>query len=128
MTATTRPGFEAWRLLRILMIATLAATAAAWLLWGGGVEGARAAIRLTARISLLLFLAAFLASPLHRLAAGRLTSWLRRNRRYFGLGFAWSHLVHLVFIILFWRLDAPAFVEGRTPGSYVPGTIGYLFI
>jgi DMSO/TMAO reductase YedYZ heme-binding membrane subunit len=110
------------------MAAVVLWSAATFLVWGGGAEGVRAAIRATARISLLLFLGAFLASSLHALMRRGATQWLCRNRRYLGLGFAWSHFVHLLFILLFWRLDAPAFLEGRTPGSFVPGTIGYLFI
>jgi DMSO/TMAO reductase YedYZ heme-binding membrane subunit len=121
-------SLEGWGLLRTLILAISLWSLATWLLWGGEADAARAVIRATARISLLLFLAAFLASSLQRLVPGEATSWLRRNRRQLGLGFAWSHFVHLLFIFLYWRLDAPAFLEGRTPGSFVPGTIGYLLI
>lgn len=68
-------------------------------------EGARAAIRFTARTSLVLFLLAFTASALHRFWLCGVTVWLRRNRRYLGLSFAGSHLVHAVAILAYLQAD-----------------------
>jgi DMSO/TMAO reductase YedYZ heme-binding membrane subunit len=60
-------------------------------------------VRLTARTSLALFLAAFLASALRRRWPRPATAWLRQNRRYVGLGFAVSHLLHLLAILALGR-------------------------
>lgn len=121
-------NFEGWGLLRTLMLLLLLWVLATWLAGGMGVDGVRAAIRGTARSSLLLFLAAFTASSLHQLWPGDLTKWLRRNRRQIGLGFAFSHLLHAGLIVAFWQLDPQTFLTGRTPGSFIPGGLAYVAI
>jgi sulfoxide reductase heme-binding subunit YedZ len=61
--------------------------------------GLRLTIRATARTSVTLFLGAFLASTLRRRWPGAATTWLLANRRYVGLAFATSHLLHLLAIL-----------------------------
>jgi DMSO/TMAO reductase YedYZ heme-binding membrane subunit len=92
------------------------------------VEGVRLVIRTTARTSLALFLAAFLASSLARIWPGGFTSWLVANRRWFGLSFAWSHLVHAVAIIALVQLDPALFWTLSNPVSIAGGSTAYLFI
>jgi hypothetical protein len=62
----------------------------------GDVEGIRLVIRLTARVSLVLFSLAFTAAALARSLPNVWTRWQRRNRRYLGVSFAISHGVHLI--------------------------------
>ncbi len=57
-------------------------------------DGLRAAIRVTARSSFLLFLAAFSASSLATLLPSAATRWQLANRRYLGISFAFSHILH----------------------------------
>lgn len=92
------------------------------------VEGVRLVIRATARISMALFLAAFLAGALVRVWPGTVTHWLRANRRWLGLAFAWSHLVHMVAILALVRLDPVLFWTLTNPVSVAGGTVAYLFI
>lgn len=92
------------------------------------VEGVRLVIRATARISMAVFLAAFLAGALDRLWPGTVTHWLRANRRWLGLAFAWSHLVHMVAILALVRLDPALFWTLTNPVSVAGGTVAYLFI
>lgn len=92
------------------------------------VEAVRLVIRATARISLFLFLAAFLAAAWARFRPSRLARWTLRNRRWLGLSFAWSHLVHAVAIIALVRLDPVLFWTLTNPVSVAGGTICYLFI
>src|SRR5262245_27239843 len=87
------------------------AALAAVLADGGGVEGVRLAIRLTARSSLALFCLAFTAGALARLFPGPFTRWQRANRRYLGLGFASSHAVHAAAIVALARLHPDTFAE-----------------
>lgn len=119
---------EGWLLLRTLILVVTASSLATLTIYPFDVSAVRAVIRVTARTSLLLFLAAFLASALHSMRSSRFTAWLRRNRRQLGLGFAYSHFVHAIAIIAFWQLDPVTFLAGRTPGSYIPGALGYAFI
>ena len=76
-------------------LAIAAATAVEFLVAGYDEESIRFVVRLTARASLALFSAAFLASAARRVWKNAVTAWLLRNRRYTGLGFAASHTIHL---------------------------------
>jgi DMSO/TMAO reductase YedYZ heme-binding membrane subunit len=91
------------------------------------VEAVRTVIRATARTSFVLFLAAFVASSLATLVPNAFTRGLVRERRYLGLSFAFSHLVHMAAIVGYGLLN-PQFWPGRSALTNTPGTIGYVFI
>jgi len=113
---------------RIIGWATLALGAMTALLLGFyGVDepGIRVMIRATARTSVLLFTAAFVASSAARLWPHPLTRWLLRNRRYLGLSFAVSHAEHLVFIV--YGAAIAGFLEINTV-ALVGGGTAYLFV
>jgi DMSO/TMAO reductase YedYZ heme-binding membrane subunit len=95
---------------------------------GTGVEGHIDALRATARLSAVLFGLAFVASSLNALTGWSSARWLLRNRKFLGLAFAASHLVHLGFIVSFWSVDQSIFWAGRTPVGLVVGTLGYLIL
>ena len=94
MTGTEKDASGGWWLTAAIAALLLAMTAAIAAFKGTEVEGTRLAIRMTARTSLVLFLLAFTASATTRLFPSAATSWQRRNRRYLGLSFAISHLIH----------------------------------
>lgn len=120
--------FEGPLLVASSAAALLVMAAIAMVASGTLVEGLRLTIRLTARTSLLLFLAAFVASAAVRLRPGVATRWLLRNRRYLGLSFATSHLIHAAAIVALARLDPALFWRLSNPGSIVSGGIVYVFI
>lgn len=126
MATTARGGIEGGRLW-LLLAAGVNAMVAIILTMDSGVEGVRLAVRATARTSLALFLIAFTASSLVWLWPGDTTRWIIRNRRWFGLGFAWSHLLHLIAIL--WLFGNYA---GQVPAppmtTIVGGGIAYVFI
>ena len=62
-------------------------------------EAAHGVLRATALSSVLLFSAAFSASALRRFWPNATTRWMLANRRYVGVSFAVSHLVHLGAIV-----------------------------
>jgi len=125
---TKRAGWaEDERLLFVLIAALLAMSAIIVAVAGTGIDGMRMLIRATARSSLLIFLAAFAASSLARLWPAPTTRWMIRNRRWLGLGFAFSHLVHLIAIL--WLFGV---YGGETPPppmrTIIGGGIAYVFI
>lgn len=125
---TKRTGWaEDERLLFVLIAALLAMSAIIVAVAGTGIDGTRMLIRATARSSLLIFLAAFTASSLARLWPAPTTRWMIRNRRWLGLGFAFSHLVHLIAIL--WLFGV---YGGETPPppmrTIIGGGIAYVFI
>jgi sulfoxide reductase heme-binding subunit YedZ len=119
---------EGWHLLGLT--ALVMAALALWLasMRGFEVDGVRMVVRYTARTSLLFFCLACSASALHRLWPGSFTRWQLRNRRYLGLSFAVSHLIHAVAIVCFAVMAPPLFAEATSPASFIFGGIGYGFI
>ena len=86
--------FGGWRLVALALTVVAAGLVSVALRHGWSDEGLRGAIRITARSSFALFLAAFAASSLARLLPSHPTRWLLANRRFLGIAFAVSHLVH----------------------------------
>lgn len=120
-----------WTLTLLLIVAiAVGSTIAAWVV--GGVNGANLGIRITARTSAILFLLAFTASSLYQLWPTDTTKWIRRNRRYLGVGFAGSHFVHAAFIATAIVLNQQRFethVVDPTPhGVFVLDFVAYAFI
>lgn len=102
----------------------LAALMAALQLDAAESEEWRHAASWTARTGLFLFLAAYCARPLAQLAPNRFTKALLRQRRYWGLGFAASHTVHLA------ALSTYLTVSSETPpiAILIGGGLGYVLL
>jgi DMSO/TMAO reductase YedYZ heme-binding membrane subunit len=115
------------RLALALSAALVAMTAALLAAAGWTEDGLRLVVRATARTSLALFLAAFLASALRARWPGAATAWLRQNRRYVGLGFAASHLLHLGAIVALARAFPRAFADVPW-ATIVVGGFGFVVV
>jgi sulfoxide reductase heme-binding subunit YedZ len=70
-----------------------------FLIFGLSEESLRLSLRETARISVAIFLLVFIASSFHQLSRSRISKWLMINRRYLGISFGASHLIHLALIV-----------------------------
>lgn len=91
---------EGWRQIGLWSIALIVMSATAIAIHGiGSEEGIRAGIRWTARTSLLAFYFSFVAGPLAKHLRNDFTRNLMRARRYWGISFFISHMLHFVFII-----------------------------
>ncbi len=102
-----------------------AATAHALLSQSSLEECIRLLIRQTARISVVLFCAAFTASSAHKLFRNSVTKWNLRNRRWIGLSFALSHTVHLLAILALKRIASDFEFESAV---LIFGGMAYVFI
>lgn len=92
-------------------------------------EGARRLIRLTARLSLVLFLLAFIASAWWRRWPGTLSAALMGHRRQVGLLFATSHACHALGIACLAAWAEPQLWSQLTPPpSRWIGGAGYVAI
>jgi hypothetical protein len=114
------------RLVGLATLGLLAVFAAVVALHGTDEAGLRALVRVTARVSFLLFIAAYSASAARRLFPGAVTRWLLRNRRYLGLSFAVAHLLHLDAIWLLslllgdgFHTDAVVWIFGGVASAFV---------
>lgn len=112
-----------WPMLFGLLV-SLAAVVAGFIAGADRVEDWQLAARWTARVGFPVFLLTYAASSLARLWPGPLTRSLGRNRRWWGLGFAASHSVHLVALVTFLMIVP----ESRTLASLIPGGFGYVVI
>jgi methionine sulfoxide reductase heme-binding subunit len=117
-----------WPLFWLLSALLLLMALACLLVAGFETPGYRLIIRATARTSLALFLAAFLASVVLARWPGSLGHWLVRNRRSFGLAFAMSHAIHLGAIVIFARTDWAGFWALSSKGAIIAGSIAYVVI
>jgi len=119
------PELAGWPIVGCAAAIVLALCAAALAVAGGGEAGWRAVIRLSAKTSLLLFSAAFVASSARVLWRTELTRWLLANRRYVGVSFAASHAIHLGAIVtLLWV--APDFQISTV--TLIAGGLAYVFL
>src|SRR5512143_359766 len=94
---------------------------------GTGEEGVRAVIRHSAQTSILLFMAAYVASSLRPLWRTPVSKWLLANRRYVGLSYAASHTIHLAAIVALYRLS-PDFRTGLSSVTLIGGGLAYVFL
>ena len=119
---------NSWRLTGALSL--LIAVMSLYLLGmhGWDAEGIRLVIRATARTSLVLFVLAFTASATVELLPSEATRWQRRNRRYLGVSFAVSHLIHLMAIVSLASIDQALFWKLTNPANIVLAGMAYLFI
>ena len=126
----TRPAglIGGWKLLGLTSALLLATTLIIVWTMGANVETARTLIRLTGRTSLVFFCLAFGAASLAKVLPGPLTAWLVANRRYLGLSFVVSHLIHAGALAAFARLDAGQFAAATNPIMFIGGGLGYVFV
>jgi len=120
--------WNGWGLTGAVTVLLLLLSAGAVLAAPDPVHQARWVIQLTAWTSLLLFGLAFTASSLVRLSPSATTRWLRRQRRYLGVSFAVSHLIHLVGIVALMNLDYALFQQLTNRVTAVAGGGGYVLI
>lgn len=86
------------------------------------------ALRTTARVSFVWFMLAFVASPLQQLRASRVTDWLMRRRRAFGVIFGLSMSIHVGFILRLYALHAPARPPMVTDADFFIGIPGLVLV
>lgn len=116
MTGSTRKNFL---VLFGVLLATAAVCGAYLAATGFSDETLRVLLRLTARVSFMLFLVVFVARPLRQLVPADWTRRLLRERRSIGIAFAAVHTVHLALIA--WRFSAFPELEYAVSGGVVGG-------
>jgi sulfoxide reductase heme-binding subunit YedZ len=89
-------------------------------------DALRALARVTARVALVIFVAAYAAAPLRHAWRAPLSAWLLRNRRFVGLSFAVAHGFHAFAVLaLAVRLGDDFAYD---PVSLAGGGTAYLFV
>jgi sulfoxide reductase heme-binding subunit YedZ len=119
---------QGWRLTGVLSLLMMAMSLFLLSMHAWDAEGIRLVIRATARTSLILFVLAFTASAMVELVPSSVTRWQRHNRRYLGVSFAVSHLIHLIAIVSLASVDDVLFWRLTNPANIVLAGAAYLFI
>lgn len=96
--------------------------------FGTDEAGIRVVIRATARTSFTLFMLAFVAAPLRRAWRSDASAWMLANRRYLGVSFAVSHVLHLLAILALYDWSPSRFVAKTGAAALVGGGLGYAFV
>ena len=112
-----------WRVFWLFAALETAIFAVALSAFGTDEAGLRALVRLTVRVSFLVFITVYAAAPLRRLFPSPATQWLSRNRRYLGVSFAWAHGLHGLAIVLLALLLGDGFESNAA--TVVGGGLGY---
>jgi len=125
-TRGIRPG--GWPIVGGVGLALLGMVAAILAAHGADEAGVRLVIRATAWTSLALFLPVFTASALRRAApASPTAAWLLANRRYLGVSFGVSHLLHLGAILALFGGVGGLLARAET-ATLVLGGLGYVAV
>jgi methionine sulfoxide reductase heme-binding subunit len=117
-----------WPLFGVAALAILVSVVAAIAITPDAGEAAARVVRLTARTSVTLFLAAFTAAALFRFWPNAWTRWQRQNRRYLGVAFAFSHGVHLAAIFWMQHVQPVEFAQRVNAITWIGGGLAYAFI
>lgn len=121
-------AWEGWSIVGAVAVALVLVVTIQAMTASAPVEGIRGIIRATARSSFALFSLAFTASAARHFWPNVWTRWQLRNRRYLGVSFALSHLVHLLAILSLGRI-APAELAAHSDAvTWIFGGIAYVFI
>lgn len=102
----------------------LGAVASGFTMGGDLQEQWRLATRYTARVGFPLLILAYVARPLQQLRPGPMPKFLLSRRKWIGLGFAFSHTIHLIAIVMLYRL----LDEAPSPVTLVGGGFGYILL
>jgi methionine sulfoxide reductase heme-binding subunit len=106
----------------LLEIAASVAALCAWIVLtsdGDRDATAHTVVRWTARTSLVMFVFVYVARPAQQLWRTPLTKYLLAERKWIGLGFATSHLAHLIGILVIASADFGAFLRAQPPTNAI---------
>ncbi|MCF8246891.1 MAG: hypothetical protein K9J37_17925 [Saprospiraceae bacterium] len=120
-------GLWHWRIVQFSVGLSLLGFVLIFIIGGFNEESTRQCIRLSAKVSVVLFCMAFSASAVQGLLHNVLTFWWRMNRKYLGISFAIAHLLHLFFLVLLQQCFHPVFTLAKTSSLAAGGTV-YLFL
>lgn len=120
-------GLWEWKLVRVIIGVALLYFGQLFLFNDFDEITTRQAIAMSARVSVILFSLAFVASSFHYFFKNSFSWWLRMNRKYVGISFAIMHLIHLVFLIVLQQNFHPVFDQAKTI-SLLGGGLAYLFV
>ncbi len=107
---------------------TFAVAAVILMVNGADSDGVRMALRATARIAWVLFIAAFVARPMAQLVPRPATQWLIRQRSLIGVCFGLCLLIHVALIVRLVVLAQPGWPTSIGDADIYIGIPGLVFV
>lgn len=127
MGSRSTDAWEGWSIVGAVAIALSLGVTVEAMTAAAPAEGVRGIVRMTARISFVLFALAFTASSAWHFWPNAWTRWQMRNRRHLGLAFALSQTVYVVALFSLSRI-APIQLAAETDvATWIIGALAYLF-
>ena len=120
-------GIWDWQLVQIITGLSILLYIGFFAYYGYSEIATREVIRWTARLSFFCFCIAFAANGLHQVMKNSLSFWVLMNRKYWGIAFAISHFIHLLFLGVLQYTFHPVFTVAEH-SAIAAGSIAYLFI
>lgn len=120
-------GLREWKLVSLIVGLSLFYFIQLFYFGGFNEETNRQAIRISARIAVVLFSMAFIASSFQYFVKNVFSFWLLMNRKFIGISFAILHLIHLAFLLLLQQNFHPVFNKAKTI-SLIGGGMAYVFL
>ena len=120
-------GIWGWSIVSWIILSQVVTYIVIFLINGFNEESNRFCIRFTARLGVLIFCTAFMASSVQLLYKNAFTFWWMMNRKFIGISFAITHLMHLFFLGMLQYFFHPVF-ELAQPISLLGGGLAYLFV
>jgi len=108
-SSQTERGLWDWKLVKVIIAASLAFFACNFLCFGFTEVAVRQCIAWSARVDVVLFIFAFGATAMHQYFRNSFSFWVMMNRPFLGISFAVLHLLHLAFLILLQQVFHPVF-------------------
>lgn len=124
---TTLRGIWNWNIVKLVLGLSILLYASFFIFLGFTEDGIRACIASSAKISFTFFCLAFSASAVHQIVQNSFSYWWLVNRKYFGIIFAISHLLHLAFLLVLQQVFHPVFTLAADT-SLMAGGIAYFFL
>lgn len=126
-TTESGRGLWDWKLVRVIVIASIVFFAYNFLSLGYTEEAVRQCIAWSARIGVVLFMLAFGATVMQRFFRNSLSFWVMMNRPFLGISFAILHLIHLAFLLLLQQAFHPVFTLADSFALFAGGG-AYFFV
>lgn len=120
-------GIWAWDIVKIIILFSTLLFSSIFYFQEFNEESNRLLVRLSARMSGILFCLAFGASAFHAWFKNSFSWWIFMNRKFWGISFALLHLIHLGFLVLLQQYFHPVFERAATT-SLLAGGLVYLFL
>ena len=120
--------FSGWPLVGLVSVVLVSIFAGLVLSDGASKDVLRQFVRISAASSFVLFLLLFVSSAVEKFWPSAFSDWLRRNRRYLGLSFAVSHLLHGVALLMLLRFGSAYFLSIVRWDTIILGGLAYLVV